>query len=133
MRAIGEGKVGPKIYVEIRAHYLYTHGFKEACEKVMDIVSQFISNGSFTVSRIDLCADIVGWAPDLMLYKRVLTRARKKEPVINGEKITGYYFGKGGDISCRIYNKTEQIRIKGDNWIEEVWKRFGWDQVSGEV
>jgi hypothetical protein len=124
---IGDGKVGPTVYAELRSHFLYTLGYKEACQVVIDLIKEFMSTSNFIVSRLDLCADVVGWKPDGFLDERVISRAKSKVLYFEGGKFTGFEYGNGKSISCRIYNKTKQIKKKNIPWIEGVWQQNGWD------
>lgn len=128
---IGRGNVGPCIYAEIRAHFLYTVGYENACNFVMETMKAFTEEGSFIVSRVDICVDLVGWQPTRDLDDRIVTRAKKKDVHFNGSELTGFSFGKGGAISCRIYNKSVEIVVKGSKWVEEIWKQVGWDDDWG--
>ena len=62
-----------------------------------------------------------------------VSRSRKKDYHEDGQIFTGISFGRGGNISCRIYNKTVQIDTKGQSWIEKVWEANGWERDNSNV
>ncbi len=48
----------------------------------------------------------------------------------DGRRCTGYEFSKGAVHSCCIYDKTKEITVSRKVWMQEVWRRNGWDGVS---
>ncbi|MHB1419939.1 MAG: hypothetical protein ACYCX4_10255 [Bacillota bacterium] len=129
---IGEGKVGPTIFAELRAHFLYTYDFVNAYQLVMNVIKEFIEEGEFCVSRIDLCVDLIGWRPEESIYNKIVTRAKKRGCFHEGRKLTGFTFG-AGRLSCRIYNKTIEINRSGKKWMEAVWRKMGWQNTLNPV
>ncbi|MHB1421211.1 MAG: hypothetical protein ACYCX4_16815 [Bacillota bacterium] len=49
---IGEGKIGPTIFAELRAHFLYTYDFVNACKIVMNVITAIphVNNLKLTIS-----------------------------------------------------------------------------------
>jgi len=70
-----------------------------------------------TVSRIDLCCDLVGvdmkQFGQLWSARSFRSRPDYESPHINRGKIESIYFGRG--LQCRIYDKLAELRIKNDD------------------
>jgi len=106
-----------------------------------------------TVSRLDLAADVQGWQPSgaeltapigtaPAWVSRTVARTRYAEPTkggtkrardlgadalhLRGRRFTGYSFG-AGDLMCRIYDKTAEIRKSGKRWFGGLWLAGGAD------
>ena len=49
--------------------------------------------------------------------------------VIMKREIETAYFGKkgGGDLWCKMYNKTKQVKVKNDNDTPILWEQNGWN------
>jgi hypothetical protein len=101
-------------------------------------------------SSIDLCADIAGWDDIQSLDRTVnfVTRSRKRtlysEPEWGYEAEvrdysyglhgTGFDFSRKGPMSCRIYDKTREVKKSGKTWLPDLWRSRGWDEaISPEV
>jgi len=67
------------------------------------------------------------------LNELVVTRARKKQIYYDGNEITGFNFGFGGDISCRIYNKSLKSKEKKIKWRPVIWNNNGYSKNMGDV
>jgi hypothetical protein len=75
------------------------------------------------VSRVDLCLDLdlVEELPRIPL-EHILCRSKHKTIHVSGTEFSGISFGIGGDIMCRVYNKSLEIREKSKKeFFYEVW------------
>src|SRR6266567_4036855 len=93
------------------------------------------------VSLVDLCADVAGWEDidRLDRFEHFITRARKRTAYAEadwgyhtslqeysyGKQQTGFTFGKDkkgkSPLSCRIYDKTREIKQSGKEWVLDLW------------
>ena len=55
--------------------------------------------------------------------------------LIGGRKLQTAYFGnpKVSDVYCRMYDKTEEVKKKGDELIQDIWKDNGYNMVDKVV
>lgn len=55
--------------------------------------------------------------------------------LIGGRKLQTAYFGnpKVSDVYCRIYDKTEEVKKKGDELIQDIWKNNGYNMIDKVV
>lgn len=83
------------------------------------------------VSRADIFVDFVApyglhdWNENSWV-----TRALKKARYCSGNIPTGWTVGAGGDRSARLYDKTEEIKKSGKEYLKTLWMEKGWDGVS---
>jgi hypothetical protein len=85
------------------------------------------------VSSVDLCADIIGYDFSLANYQQdFITKARKQSvvygpDVVNLESRTPSYLrfsSSSSPISCRIYDKTQEIEQKSHKtWFYDLWEK----------
>ena len=62
---------------------------------------------------------------------RMRTRRHQRLQInLNGRRCGTLEFSKGAVHSCCIYDKTKEITVSRKDWMQEVWRRNGWD---GEV
>lgn len=105
------------------------------------------------VSSVDLCADVVGWDDVEHLDRRehFVSRSRKRgiyeesgwdegvgaRDYALGLKRTGFDFSRDGKsssgLSCRIYDKTREIKKSGKGWCCDLWNVRGWSEEDGPV
>jgi hypothetical protein len=80
------------------------------------------------VSRIDLFVDFVS-NQDMEAWQRDawVTRAANINHFSEGTIFTGWMIGAGGVISCRLYNKTQEIKKSRKDYLKELWAEAGWD------
>lgn len=122
----------PNIIIELRSSFLQQYGHKEAVEKAKEILASGILDKSYyrgedtydiNVSRVDLFCDIQEINLNLDLCFNVLTKAKKKIPFYEGDRLTGFLIGKF-PFGFRMYDKTKEITVnKKKDWIKEVWKK----------
>lgn len=130
------------IFVRFISSFLWKYGYKEAINVFMEWFNQtfHIEVKDTKISRIDFCLDTdeIQFAEKDM--DNFFTRARKKEknfPLENecvdnlnysGRIFTGFVIGKGSPLSCRIYNKTIEIKKSSKGWFKQIWIENGWTE-----
>lgn len=123
----------PPISVKFLSEFLWEYGYIKAYEKFMNWFKIFnvkiIGN---RVSRLDICLD----TDQIKIYeqdiKNLVTRAKKLDrhyvdidsDHFNGKKYSGFTVGKGSPLSCRVYNKSLEIRKSCKFWFNEIWKEY---------
>ncbi len=102
------------------------------------------------VSLVDLCADVAGWldVEELDRNRDFVSHVRKRrdrsqseggwtDGYSNGLSVTGFDFGRNrrgvSPLSCRIYEKTLEVRQSGKLWFMDLWRRNGWHEGVGKV
>jgi len=127
------GDVYPEVRVKFASAYLWRYGWKAAAFYVDRWVRGWALGDRHIVSKADLCLDLDGPLPAIDMHGgEVVTYAHKKtdfwgEHHMDGLENTGFRFGqKKGDLLCRIYDKTEEIKKSRKAWFEEIWEKRGW-------
>ena len=138
----------PSMYVELRSVGIHVAGVEAAVEDAQRVVEWFCpslqgrsSGSALTASRIDLYADVQGWAPSMDDDGRFVCRgrsvgsfdsetftdpnARSRRRV--GRTFSGFSFGRGR-VVCRVYNKTLQMQAKGQDWQRTIWDNANPDE-----
>ena len=163
-----DGQAGA--FVEFRSAYLWRLGAARAVDAVARMLRTWAPRETppprVTVARIDLAVDVQGWAPtgreftaDVgaapVFVSRAVARAQHAESVAlakqlgadslhwRGRRFSGYTFGSGGALLCRIYDKKLEAGKSGKRWLGAVWSLGGGDprapvwrveyQVRGEA
>jgi len=141
--------------VRFNSDYLWScRGLLTALANVQDLLDEVFHDEMYLqVSSVDLCADIAGWGDieQLDRYQNFVTRARKRgvyaEPEWGydsalqdyslGRHNTGFVFGKDkkstSAMSCRIYNKSREIKVSGKDWFPDLWASNGYRVEDGPV
>jgi len=125
---LGAPKPFPVAYAQLHSAFIHTLGAEEAAAAVEQALRDFVRIGRITVSRIDLYTDTQGWTPPHDA-DRFVCRARKGttyydepgEQFSSGRPLTGFKFGKGA-VVARIYDKTLELRSRGETWPEVLWR-----------
>ena len=109
------GGAYPEIFVEFRSRLLLG-GLMDAYLIIREWIEKWAVISSEKISRVDLTTDFQG---DLRIdMDNVVMRCTKNDTNFEsehrkGRRITGYTFGSG-DLMLRIYNKTLEIKKKGE-------------------
>jgi hypothetical protein len=156
---IGTGKLNHIIgKARLSSAYLWETGPEDALSALYGFLVEFYGLGfELQVSAVHLCADIAGWEPSLEDAPAFITRGHRRkthtesqeseepnddkpydnadnthslEVNFDGRRCTGYEFSKGAVHSCCIYDKTKEITVSRKAWMQEVWRRNGWDGAS---
>ncbi len=117
----------PTVVVEIRSAYLWRRGFTGAADDAQEFARAALGGPAEcleSVSRIDLCCDFQGWAPDgsdaeSERFARVVTKGWKRNGI--GSSFTGYQIAPGQPFSARLYDKTEEIAGTDKEWFRYLW------------
>lgn len=149
------------VFVELRSAWLWRYGPRRCMAELLRVLRAWGPSSQewpprVTVARVDLAADVQGWAPSgeeltaplglaPVWVSRTVARTRYAEPVkagtrakdlgadalhLRGRRFTGYSFGSG-DLLCRIYDKIAEVKKSGKRWIGAVWEAGGADPAEG--
>lgn len=123
------GRKVPMAYVKVSSGYLSHVGPAHAEIELRGILDELgVVTDSAHVSRIDLFLDFVctlpmdGWAREAWI-----TRASSISNYSEGSVFTGWMIGAGGTISCRLYDKTQEIKKSHKDYLKHLWQQAGWD------
>jgi len=122
----------PMVYIQISSELLTGSDVSSIIINLNNLVNSIGKrNGSASISRVDLCTDFTT-ETDLASLPRSawVSRSDKFNAYYEGKQLTGYVFGEGGPISCRLYNKTIEIKKSKKTYLYPIWKKAGWDGVS---
>lgn len=127
------GKKLPMAYVKVSAHYLAHKSVHAIQDELHGMLAGLGSSGLPLVSRIDLAADFVASVGmDSWGRNAWVTRACDIDAYSKDQHFTGWTVGKGGAVSCRLYDKTREILCSGKTWLYELWRPSGWVDGLGE-
>jgi len=120
----------PLAYVQIKSDWLAHKGVQDSYDNLTSLVETFGALEDVTkVSRADLFVDFTcDFIFEELLRMAWVCRARQFSDYWNGQTFTGFSFGLGGDISARLYNKTEEIKKSKKDYLKPLWKENGWDE-----
>lgn len=124
------------VRVELRSTALWSLGYLAAGERAEAVMRELIAPGQAlrcTVSRLDVTADFTGWLPEEWFPGECVSRAGNLETHHFRRKLTGWRWGAGGAVVCRLYDKVREITVKADGkekWLPPMWKRKGWDGTA---
>lgn len=119
-------------YVKLSSTYLAHAGPVEA-EQVLRKVLQDLGTlqEAAKASRIDLFVDFVS-SVDMESWGREawVTRAASINAYSVDGKFSGWSVGLGGDMACRLYDKTLEISVSKKAYLHDLWRQAGWDGAS---
>ncbi|MGH8995954.1 MAG: hypothetical protein ACRDYB_08005, partial [Acidimicrobiales bacterium] len=126
-----ESRHPPSVRIQPRAEYLHGHGPVQLLEDLRYLLEPELGPLYFSVSRLDLFADVQGWSLSLDDAHRFLCRADARLTYEVGGTLTGFEFGtrKTKTLCARIYDKTADVEVKGTEWWRDIW---GERYVEGE-
>lgn len=123
----------PPIYVRFFSTFLWEYGYENAYDIFMKWFESFNAQiSSIKIGRVDICLDTDEVNFEEKDVKSLFSRAKKLEQKYvddiykQGKVFSGFVIGKGGNLSCRIYNKTLEIKNSNKIWFEDIWKEFCW-------
>lgn len=126
----------PAVFVQVRQVYLYEVGDPlEAYRRVISWLQQHIlaKVEKEIVSRIDLCADIIGLSDVDLDPRRFTTRATDWHMRGKSADITALEWGvRGNPVFCRFYDKTLEAVVHRKTWMDRLWLPHGWDPGEKE-
>lgn len=113
----------PAIRLQIRSEFLHSVGAQEALNWFSEKLKALDVYPAWTLSRVDLYVDIQGWEIDLYQKDNFICRAKD----ISSHEVDGHFSGfnfgkrKSKTITCRIYNKTLELRGSNKHWTSLAW------------
>lgn len=113
----------PAVRVQPRAAFLHAVGTRQAIAWFSELLGGVLGSVVWTASRVDLFMDSHGWTLRAEDRARFTCRASQRVTYEDQDVLTGLRFGggKSGAVMARIYDKSEEIRIKGTDWWPQVW------------
>ena len=77
----------------------------------------------WTLSRLDLFCDVQGWQLEGDDRRRFVAQSTARVLREEGEVFTGFEFGRRTtkSVCARIYDKTLQVKAKGNDWWYSIW------------
>tara|TARA_R110002096_G_scaffold194791_10_gene377222 strand:- start:7640 stop:9013 length:1374 start_codon:yes stop_codon:yes gene_type:complete len=120
----------PLAYAQVKSDWLAHKGVQNSYDNLTSIVETFGAiEDTPKVSRSDHFIDFTcGFLFEELTRMAWICRARQFSDYWNGQIFTGFSFGLGGDISARLYNKTEEIKKSKKDYLNPLWKENGWDE-----
>lgn len=118
----------PMAYVKVSSAYLAHERPETIFKELKELMTSFGTVEAASLSRVDLFVDFQ-CNYDMESFPRQcwVTRAGSFNSHARGGHFTGYSIGLGGNISSRLYNKTEEIKKSQKTYFNELWKRGGAD------
>lgn len=113
----------PAIRIQPRAEFLHGLGPRSAIAWFAQILEREVGPLLLSVSRVDLFADVQGWALSGDDRWRFVCRADKHATHEDGQEFNGLSFGRrtSKTITARIYDKSIEVREKGTDYWFELW------------
>lgn len=120
----------PLAYVQIKSDWLAAKGVVHCKDEIETIIGSLgLIEDAENVSRADLFVDFVCETDiEAIQLAQWVTRAKRHGSFHVNRIFTGYTFGLGGDISARLYNKTEEIKESGKYHLKKLWMEQGWQE-----
>lgn len=118
----------PLGHVQVRSEYLTSLGVEKCYEELVSILAQLGDpEDSPVVSRVDLYCDFVSplGLADIDL-DALVTRARHIISHRVNRSITGFSVAPKSPVSARLYNKTEELKTSGKDYLKPLWHEAGW-------
>jgi hypothetical protein len=119
----------PAVYVQLHSEFIHLVGIDAAVREIDAVVTRYVvpRPARITVSRIDLYTDEQGWEPQHADFFRFTCRATMRrlyeqpsQMHSSGRHLSGFVFGKG-EVLARIYDKSLEMRRRGQTWQQTVW------------
>jgi hypothetical protein len=120
----------PLAYVQLRSDWLTHKGVIHCKTELENIIGTFgLIEAYENVSRCDLFVDFVAEVDlEQIQLAQWVTRSKRHGTFHVDKVFTGYTFGLGGDISARLYDKTEEIKKSGKIYLYDLWRDKGWKE-----
>jgi hypothetical protein len=113
----------PGVRLQVRAEYLHAVGPQKALDWFSDVLEAFGVTPQWTLSRLDLFADLQGWDLQASDEPRFSCRASQVAKYEDRGVLTGFSFGRRSSktVSGRIYDKTIEISKEKNYWVPMLW------------
>lgn len=126
----------PDIFVKFLSTFLWEYGYENAFNVFMKWFEDFnVIIKEIKISRLDICFDTDEITFSERDIKKFFSRSKNKEiryepDTVNYEckAFSGFVFGKGHSLLCRIYNKTREIKKSNKLWFEDIWREMCWNE-----
>jgi hypothetical protein len=102
---------------------LHSVGPAETVRHFEQVLRPFVDGLVLSVSRIDLFVDMEGLDLSRDDRRGFLCRGDESTTYELGQAVTGFTFGsrRTHRITARLYDKTAEMAVKGNDWWELVW------------
>jgi hypothetical protein len=127
--AASTAKSLPMAHVQISSEVITVGGLHNVLPELDNLIS-LIGEFQFdpTSSRADICVDFTTEVDFARIQRRAwVSRSNAFTLRFDGSTLTGYVFGEGGDLSCRLYNKTKEIEKSKKTYCHPIWSSNGWN------
>lgn len=123
-------KVLPAIYVKFSSDLLNGYGIYNAVNQLRGLAKELLTGpAEDVVSRADLFVDFMTDVDfDSLGNRQWIRKALGFLSHRAGDIFTGFSMGLGGDISVRLYDKTEEIKKSGKDHFKGIWAQKGWKE-----
>lgn len=112
----------PTVRIQPKAAFIHAVGVNKALYWFRGQVEAMVGAVEWKASRVDLFMDSQGWDLSADHRDRFVCRARDRWTFESNEAFTGVRFGSGsGAVKARIYDKSEESRLKGSDWWPDKW------------
>lgn len=123
----------PFLHATLSSELLTKCGLEKPLEELTNIATSLGHDvGEPTVSRLDICVDFAT-SEDLTEIRdeHWVSRAIKIARRSSNRVFSGYSIGEGGQVMCRLYDKTREIiEVSQKDYLHDVWKDSGWDGLG---
>lgn len=111
------------VRIQPRAEFLHSVGPRETVRHFADLVRPFIEGLVLSVARLDLFVDMEGMQLCAQDRSAFVCRGDGCTTYANANTVTGFAFGsrRTQRISARLYDKTAEMALKGNDWWELIW------------
>lgn len=113
----------PALFVQFQSESIHSVGATGVLRWLDSVLANEGLDAQIQASRIDLHADWQGWNLIGDQRHRFVCRARSRVTYEDGDDLTGFGFGNlnSKSIIARIYDKTEEMRKTGKDWLPALW------------
>jgi hypothetical protein len=112
----------PTVNVQPTAAFIHAAGVEAALSWFMGTLEMLLGAVEWSSSRIDVFMDVQGWSLVSEDRSRFVCRARQLTMWESDSALQTLRFGSGkSGVMARIYDKTEESRVKGTDWWPDVW------------
>ena len=122
-------KAAPLAYCQISSELLTTMQLEEIVNRLNANIYIFGQvDGRASVSRSDLCVDFTtDFDVGSIRLDQWVTRARDIRTFTDNRQVSGFFIGGKGGLVARLYNKTLEMKNRPRPYLEQLWRKKGWD------
>lgn len=113
----------PALRVQPRSKFLHGVGPTRAVAVFADLLAPICHDLRFSVSRVDLYADVTNFPLTMADRERFVCRADSRRSYERAGQCTGFDFGARGrgSLHGRVYDKLTDVARTGHDWWVEIW------------